>query len=120
LKRMYLIIMVGIIALSVTGCLKTSTFADNRSVQNKVTVLSSAIPIVVIAKATPVAIKATILKPIATKKAVTKPATSGIKNGERGEKVLSFQKKLYEIGYNLGVDGIFGSGTETIVKNFQV
>jgi peptidoglycan hydrolase-like protein with peptidoglycan-binding domain len=42
-----------------------------------------------------------------------------LKNGSKGEYVLTLQKKLQELGYILIADGIFRSGTEKIVKEFQ-
>ncbi|MCC3144834.1 LysM peptidoglycan-binding domain-containing protein [Halanaerobium sp. Z-7514] len=37
----------------------------------------------------------------------------------RGSEVLEVQKYLAELGYELSTDGIFGSGTEEAVKDFQ-
>ncbi len=42
-----------------------------------------------------------------------------VKVGESGEVVAYIQKKLVELGYKLGVDGIFGLATENAVKQFQ-
>lgn len=40
--------------------------------------------------------------------------------GSTGENVVKIQKRLNELGYNVGVaDGIFGNGTKTAVQNFQ-
>ncbi len=40
--------------------------------------------------------------------------------GDRGSDVLSIQKRLVELHYDVGgVDGIFGSGTENAVKSYQ-
>lgn len=39
--------------------------------------------------------------------------------GDRGSAVVTLQKNLNLVGYSLTADGIFGSGTETAVKNFQ-
>lgn len=42
------------------------------------------------------------------------------KLGSRGEEVRKIQKKLKELGYYSGsVDGIYGSGTQKAVKDFQ-
>ncbi len=42
-----------------------------------------------------------------------------LKLGDKGEKVLELQKKLYSIGYDLSVDSFFGSKTASILSNFQ-
>ena len=42
-----------------------------------------------------------------------------IKNGSRGNFVTLLQFLLIQGRYNLSVDGIFGNGTETAVRNFQ-
>ncbi len=42
-----------------------------------------------------------------------------LKNGSRGQAVKELQQLLAQHGYNLAVDGIFGSNTETLVKDFQ-
>lgn len=43
-----------------------------------------------------------------------------LKKGSRGEAVRELQQKLTSKGYNTnGIDGIFGSGTEKAVLNFQ-
>lgn len=42
-----------------------------------------------------------------------------VKRGDRGEVVKAAQVQLNALGYNLTVDGIFGAGTETAVKNYQ-
>lgn len=42
-----------------------------------------------------------------------------LKNGTRGQDVEILQENLYSIGYNLAVDGIFGSETDSVVRNFQ-
>ncbi len=43
-----------------------------------------------------------------------------LKYGSRGDEVKAVQAKLNELGYDPGgVDGIFGEGTRTAVKNFQ-
>lgn len=42
------------------------------------------------------------------------------KLGSRGDEVRNIQKKLKELGfYNGNIDGIFGTKTQTAVKNFQ-
>lgn len=45
--------------------------------------------------------------------------TGIVKKGDRGEGVAWIQQTLNAKGYNLVVDGIFGSGTEKAVKDFQ-
>ncbi len=42
-----------------------------------------------------------------------------IRLGSRDEDVFVLQTLLYQIGYDLAVDGNFGAHTDTIVKNFQ-
>ncbi|GIV97552.1 MAG: N-acetylmuramoyl-L-alanine amidase [Herpetosiphonaceae bacterium] len=42
-----------------------------------------------------------------------------LRNGNTGEAVKAVQSQLRARGYNLTVDGIFGSGTESAVKSFQ-
>lgn len=42
-----------------------------------------------------------------------------LKKGARGEDVKDLQRLLNKYGYNLSIDGIFGSGTETAVLSFQ-
>ncbi|MDO5157101.1 MAG: RICIN domain-containing protein [Eubacteriales bacterium] len=46
--------------------------------------------------------------------------TPVLKNGSRGDNVRWLQSALNKIGYSLTVDGIFGSGTENSVKDFQI
>jgi hypothetical protein len=42
-----------------------------------------------------------------------------LKKGSKGNLVLTMQKLLKSCGFNISCDGIFGSGTEKIVKLFQ-
>lgn len=42
-----------------------------------------------------------------------------LKNGSRGEQVASLQRKLTSLGYPLKDDGIFGDGTERVVREVQ-
>ena len=42
-----------------------------------------------------------------------------LKKGSKGDKVKELQTKLNKVGYNLVVDGSFGSATEKAVKEFQ-
>lgn len=42
-----------------------------------------------------------------------------LKKGTRGEDVYALQYLLRARGYSITVDGIFGSGTESVVKSFQ-
>ena len=42
-----------------------------------------------------------------------------LRKGDKGEAVKTMQKKLNESGYKLIVDGIFGPGTETALKDYQ-
>lgn len=42
-----------------------------------------------------------------------------LKQGDSGNKVTELQKKLYTIGYNLGVDGAYGNETSEVIKKLQ-
>jgi L,D-peptidoglycan transpeptidase YkuD (ErfK/YbiS/YcfS/YnhG family) len=42
-----------------------------------------------------------------------------LKNGDSGDKVTELQKKLYNIGYDVSVDGSFGNQTSEALKTFQ-
>lgn len=42
-----------------------------------------------------------------------------IKNGSRGDDVKAVQEKMIRLGYDLKADGIFGDGTEKVVRNLQ-
>jgi len=42
-----------------------------------------------------------------------------LQKGDSGSDVTVLQKMLYDLGFEMKVDGIFGSGTETAVKQFQ-
>jgi len=42
-----------------------------------------------------------------------------LKKGDSGTEVTRIQKMLYDLGYEMVVDGIFGSGTERGVRKFQ-
>ena len=42
-----------------------------------------------------------------------------LQKGDMGSAVTVVQKLLHDLDYKITVDGIFGSGTETIVKTFQ-
>lgn len=45
--------------------------------------------------------------------------TEVIQKGDEGASVTYIQKLLWEMNYTMEVDGIFGNGTETVVKQFQ-
>lgn len=51
--------------------------------------------------------------------AAAAPSWPILKNGSSGTNVKSMQYLLNAQGYSLTADGIFGSGTESIVKSFQ-
>lgn len=40
--------------------------------------------------------------------------------GDRGEDVKQIQQYLYDMGYDISVDGIFGNGTKEVIKDFQL
>lgn len=48
------------------------------------------------------------------------PVATSIKKGDRGSKVAQIQKYLYDIGYEIEIDGWFGSQTEAFLKEFQI
>ena len=58
-------------------------------------------------------------KPTSIKIELPPVINSVIKKGERGELVKYMQTNLKLLGYQILADGIFGSGTEQIVKHFQ-
>ena len=49
----------------------------------------------------------------------TNSDNGSLKKGSKGNKVKELQTKLNKVGYNLTVDGSFGSATEKAVKEFQ-
>lgn len=42
-----------------------------------------------------------------------------IKLGDRGKRVKKIQKYLYDMGYDITVDGVFGYNTREVIKDFQ-
>lgn len=42
-----------------------------------------------------------------------------LRKGDRGSEVTAFQKMLHDLNFKVTVDGMFGSETENIVKEFQ-
>ncbi len=42
-----------------------------------------------------------------------------IQRGSKGENVKTLQFELQKLGFDLEADGIFGEGTEKLVKEFQ-
>ena len=44
---------------------------------------------------------------------------SSFEVGDRGDRIESLQEKLSWLGYDVSVDGIYGSGTEDVIKKFQ-
>lgn len=53
------------------------------------------------------------------KKALEEAKVILFKQGDCGEEVVKIQKKLYNIGYSLKVDGKYGNTTTTLIKRFQ-
>jgi peptidoglycan hydrolase-like protein with peptidoglycan-binding domain len=47
------------------------------------------------------------------------PVSESLKKGDRGAAVAEFQKLLYDLEYEITVDGYFGPQTEKTVKKFQ-
>ena len=51
---------------------------------------------------------------------VSHPAVgSTLRRGDKGPAVVALQNDLLKLGYDIGVDGDFGRGTEEVVKEFQ-
>jgi hypothetical protein len=50
---------------------------------------------------------------------VAEPASGALRLGHRGTRVQAMQGQLVALGYQLGVDGYFGRGTESAVRQFQ-
>ena len=50
---------------------------------------------------------------------VDEPATGALHLGHKGSRVQTMQGQLFSLGYQLGVDGYFGRGTEAAVRQFQ-
>ncbi|WP_293894402.1 peptidoglycan-binding protein [Flavobacterium sp.] len=47
------------------------------------------------------------------------PETTTLVKGYRGSKVTQLQKYLFELGYEIEIDGWFGTQTETLLKDYQ-
>lgn len=47
------------------------------------------------------------------------PQSTNVQRGEKGSRVSSLQKMLYDLDYDITVDGDFGPGTERALKAFQ-
>lgn len=54
---------------------------------------------------------------VSPSKSVSKPTLR--KSSKKDENVTVLQKRLKAHGYSISIDGVFGAGTETIVKKFQ-
>ena len=50
---------------------------------------------------------------------VNEPASGALHLGHKGSRVQTMQGQLFSLGYQLGVDGYFGRGTEAAVRQFQ-
>jgi Putative peptidoglycan binding domain len=50
---------------------------------------------------------------------VNEPASGALQLGHKGSRVQTMQGQLLSLGYQLGVDGYFGRGTEAAVRQFQ-
>ncbi len=51
---------------------------------------------------------------------LAKPSNNDeLKRGDAGTSVTTLQKLLFDLGFSITVDGVFGPGTESIVKEFQ-
>lgn len=83
-------------------------------------------PTIRVITATPAPTSAQTAGATATKTATPRPTatptatSSSLRNGSTGSEVKKLQQKLKDLGYYTGsVDGTFGSGTETALKEFQ-
>lgn len=71
--------------------------------------------------------KRTLLSSLLSFLLVAALASSGVQSGEarmlkrgmRGADVYALQESLFELGYDLAVDGVFGSETEGLIKEIQ-
>ena len=50
---------------------------------------------------------------------VDEPASGALRLGNKGPRVQTMQGQLVTLGYQIGVDGYFGRGTEAAVRAFQ-
>ena len=58
--------------------------------------------------------------PIVISTATQSPSMQSLKPGDQGDQVKTLQRKLQELGYYTGsIDGIYGSGTQAAVREFQ-
>ena len=65
------------------------------------------------------AIAAAVNKQLGVVAAPAQPANQNLYYGSKGEAVKDLQTDLNQLGYNLAVDGDFGSKTQAAVKDFQ-
>ncbi|UPT71580.1 MAG: peptidoglycan-binding protein [Flavobacterium sp. JAD_PAG50586_2] len=63
-------------------------------------------------------IKSFINPGVYTETAVT-PVSAILSKGDRGSQVTQIQKHLYDLGYEIEIDGWFGNETETRLKEYQ-
>ncbi len=67
--------------------------------------------------------KRTLVKAFVTPKALNEPPVQQpddtLKNGDSGSNVSVLQRMLFDLDFNIKVDGDFGIATENIVKEFQ-
>ncbi len=57
--------------------------------------------------------------PIALVEGLPSNNDDNLRKGDRGSDVTSLQKMLHDLNFKVTVDGMFGSETENIVKEFQ-
>jgi hypothetical protein len=50
---------------------------------------------------------------------IAEPSSGALRVGHRGSRVQQLQTQLVRLGYQIGVDGYFGRGTEGAVTQFQ-
>ncbi|MFT3823497.1 MAG: peptidoglycan-binding protein [Chitinophagaceae bacterium] len=67
--------------------------------------------------------KKSLVRAFATPKAIsdTPPAANSelLESGDKGSDVAALQKMLFDLGFKITVDGIFGNETTGIIKDFQ-
>lgn len=67
--------------------------------------------------------KRSLVKAFVTPKALNETSVAThddtLKKGDTGSEVTVLQKMLFDLDFNITVDGVFGPGTEKVVKQFQ-
>jgi L,D-peptidoglycan transpeptidase YkuD (ErfK/YbiS/YcfS/YnhG family) len=122
MKKLNNIVYMGILVLLLVGCSNkvdintgTSSLKPNVTMQNQIIEKSNSEAIKV-----EELVRKDSVKRNENAVSVSVKVDLLLKQGEHGDKVINFQKKLYNIGYDLSVDGIFGNQTSEIVKKIQI